>query len=109
MSEVAVSRVPPFVSIVVPCRNEARYIRPLLDSILTNEYPRDRLEVLIVDGMSDDGTRAVIAAYARRHPMIRLLDNPKRITPCALNLGISQARGTIIMRMENRANERSLC
>ena len=94
------SRVPPFVSIVVPCRNEARYIRPLLDSILTNEYPRDRLEVLIVDGMSDDGTRAVIAAYARRHPMIRLLDNPKRITPCALNLGISQARGTIIMRMD---------
>src|SRR5213593_3464626 len=81
---------PPFVSIVVPCRNEAEYVRPLLDSILANEYPRDRLEVLIVDGMSDDGTRAVVAGYASRYPVIRLLDNPKRITPCALNLGISE-------------------
>lgn len=49
---------PPVVSIVVPCRNEAEYIGPLLDSILANEYPRDRLEVLIVDGMSDDGAHA---------------------------------------------------
>ena len=90
----------PVVSIVVPCRNEAEYIGPLLDSILANEYPRDRLEVLIVDGMSDDGTRAVIAGYASRHSVIKLLDNPKRITPCALNLGISRTRGTIIMRMD---------
>lgn len=94
----------PFVSIVVPCRNETEYIRPLLDSILANTYPRDRLEVLIVDGMSDDGTRAVIAEYVARHPVIRLLDNPKRITPCALNLGISRARGTIIVRMDAHAS-----
>lgn len=97
------SRVRPFVSIVVPCRNEAEYIRPLLDSILANEYPRDRLEVLIVDGVSDDGTRAMIADYAGRHPVIQLLDNPKRTTPCALNLGISRARGSIIMRMDAHA------
>lgn len=97
------STVPPFVSIVVPCRNEVGYIRPLLDSVLANEYPRDRLEVLIVDGMSDDGTRAVIADYASRHPVIQLLDNPKRTTPCALNLGIHRAGGTIIMRMDAHA------
>jgi glycosyltransferase involved in cell wall biosynthesis len=94
----------PFVSIVVPCRNEAAYIRQTLDSILANEYPRDRLEVLIVDGMSDDGTRAVIAECARRHPVIQLLDNPKRATPHALNLGISRARGSIIMRMDAHAS-----
>jgi len=94
----------PFVSIVVPCRNEAAYIRPLLDSILANDYPRDRLEVLIVDGMSDDGTRDVIARYAREHPAIQLLDNPKRTTPHALNLGITRARGTIIMRMDAHAS-----
>src|SRR2546428_5121823 len=93
----------PLVSIVVPCRNEAEYIRPLLDSILANHYPGDRLEVLVVDGMSDDATRDVIASYARRHPSIRLLDNPKRITPCALNLGITRARGAIIMRMDAHA------
>src|SRR2546422_9293179 len=94
---------PPFVSIVVACRNEAAYIRPLLDSILANDYPRDRLEVLIVDGMSDDGTRSVIADYASRHPVIQLLDNSKRTTPCALNLGIYRARGTIIVRMDAHA------
>jgi glycosyltransferase involved in cell wall biosynthesis len=94
----------PFVSIVVPCRNEVTHIRRMLDSVLANEYPRDRLEVLIVDGLSDDGTRAVLAEYAMRHPVIRLLDNPQRITPYALNLGISRARGTIIMRMDAHAS-----
>lgn len=93
-----------FVSIVVPCRNEATYIRGLLDSLLATSYPRDQLEVLIVDGMSDDGTRDVIAEYARRHPWIRLLDNPKRTTPCALNLGICRARGTVILRMDAHAH-----
>jgi glycosyltransferase involved in cell wall biosynthesis len=102
-AEVPMSPARPLVSIVVPCRNEVKYIRPLLDSILANEYPHDRLEVLIVDGMSDDGTRDVIADYARRHPVIQLVDNPKRITPCALNLGIIQARGSIIMRMDAHA------
>ena len=93
----------PLVSIVVPCRNEADYIRPLLDSILANDYPRARLEVLVVDGLSDDGTRAVVADYARRYPMIHVLDNPKRTTPHALNLGITRARGAIIMRMDAHA------
>src|SRR6266516_3744543 len=73
--------------------------RPFV-SILANDYPHDRLEVLVVDGMSDDGTREVVAPYAERHPSIRLLDNPRRITPCALNLGISQAGGAIIFRMD---------
>ncbi len=91
---------PPVVSVVVPCRNEAKYVGRMLDSILANEYPRERLEVLIVDGLSDDGTRAVISDYASRHPVIRVIDNPHRTTPYALNLGISRSRGTIIMRMD---------
>jgi glycosyltransferase involved in cell wall biosynthesis len=96
--------VRPFVSIVTPCRNEAAYIGRMLDSIFANEYPRDRFEVIIVDGMSDDGTRDVIADYASRYPMIRMLDNPHRTTPHALNLGISRARGAIIMRMDAHAH-----
>src|SRR5438445_622947 len=95
--------VRPFVSIVVPCRSEAAYIGPMLESMLANEYPSDRLEVLIVDGMSDDGTRDVIADYASRYRVIHLLDNPKRTTPAALNVGISRARGSIIMRMDAHA------
>ena len=56
--------------------------------------------MLVVDGMSDDGTRAVIEEYAQRHPHVHLLDNPKQITPSALNIGIAAARGAIVMRMD---------
>jgi glycosyltransferase involved in cell wall biosynthesis len=94
----------PLVSIVVPCRNEVAYIGPMLDSVLANDYPHARLEILIVDGMSDDGTRAIIVEYAGRYPFIRLLDNPRRITPCGLNLGISGARGEVIVRMDAHAH-----
>lgn len=93
----------PVVSIVIPCRNELGYVRPMLDSVLANDYPRDRIEILIVDGMSDDGTRAVLAEYAARHPVIRVLDNPQRTTPHALNLAIAHSRGDIVMRMDAHA------
>ena len=83
----------PSVSIVVPCRNEERYIVECLDSILACDYPHDRLEVLVVDGMSDDGTRATLTDYATRHPEVRVLDNPRRITPVALNIAIRAASG----------------
>src|SRR5438876_12173323 len=75
----------------------------MLESMLADEYASDRLEVLSVDGMSDDGTRGVIADYASRYRVIHLLDNPKRTTPAALNVGISRARGSIIMRMDAHA------
>ena len=90
----------PFVSIVVPCRNEERYLGACLDSILAGDYPPDRLEVLVVDGMSDDRTREILGRYTARHPFIRRLDNPQRITPAALNVGIRAARGDVIMRMD---------
>lgn len=90
----------PSVSIVVPCRNEERYIVECLDSILACDYPHDRLEVLVVDGMSDDGTRAILTEYATRHPEVRVLDNPRRITPVALNIAIRAARGDVIVRMD---------
>jgi glycosyltransferase involved in cell wall biosynthesis len=90
----------PFVSIVIPCRNEAAFIGPCLKSVLATSFPQERLEVLVADGMSDDGTRAIISELARQNPIIRLLDNPAKITPCALNVGIGAARGDIIMRMD---------
>src|SRR2546422_2666933 len=51
---------------------------------LFRSYPKDRLEVLVCDGMSDDGTREIVAGYAAHHGFIRLVDNPRRITPCAM-------------------------
>ena len=91
------------VSIVIPCRNEMSFIGKCLDSILSNDFPKDRLEVLVIDGMSQDGTRAIAKTYAQRHPFIKLLDNQKRVTPAALNVGISHAKGQIIMRMDAHA------
>ncbi len=90
----------PFVSIAVPCRNEALYIAACLDSILASAYPLNQLEVLIADGMSEDGTRDIVAEYAARYPFIRLLDNPKRIVPAGLNAAIALAKGEIIVRMD---------
>jgi glycosyltransferase involved in cell wall biosynthesis len=90
----------PFVTVIVPTREEERYIAATLDSILATAYPADRLEVLVVDGRSRDRTPAVVREYAARHPAVVLLDNPKRTAPAALNIGIRAARGDIIVRMD---------
>lgn len=89
----------PLVSIIIPCRNEKKYIGGCLDSIIANDYSKENLEMLVIDGMSEDGTRAVIESYFRQYPWIRLIENPKKITPVALNIGITQARGEIILWM----------
>lgn len=90
----------PLVSVIVPCRDEENYIGACLDSILASDYPRERLEVLVADGMSRDRTRAIVAHYAARHGTIRLIDNPARITPTGLNAGLRAAQGEVIMRMD---------
>lgn len=89
----------PLVTAVIPCYNEKAFIGPCLDSVLAFDYPRERLEVLVVDGVSLDGTRRVADAYARQHPFIRVLDNPKRSLAAGWNLGIQQGRGEIILAM----------
>ena len=89
----------PFVSILIPCRNEEKFIDKCMDSIIANDYPKDRMEILIVDGMSDDGTRDILRRYIQQYSFIKLLDNHKKITPVALNIGIKSAKGEIIMIM----------
>src|SRR6185503_3612344 len=81
----------PFVSVILPCRNEKPFIAKCLDSILAQNYPVDKMEVLIVDGMSEDGTRIIIKDYLTKFSRLKLLDNPPKITPCALNTGINHA------------------
>jgi glycosyltransferase involved in cell wall biosynthesis len=90
----------PSVTVIVPCRNEARYIGPCLESIMATAYPQDRLEILVVDGQSTDNTRKIVAEYAEKYPLIRLLDNPLRVVPRALNIGIQAATGDVIARMD---------
>lgn len=90
----------PYVTVVIPMRNEERNIARCLKSILAGDYPRDCLEVLVLDGMSSDGSRDVVLDYSERHPWIRLLNNPRRIQSAALNTGLKEARGEIIVRMD---------
>lgn len=89
----------PFVSIIIPCRNEEKYIKECIDSVIANDYPKDKLEILIVDGMSKDKTRDIIKRYSEL-PYIKLIDNKEKIVPHALNMGIKNAKGNIIIRMD---------
>jgi len=91
------------VSVIIPCRDEQDYIKFCLDSIIANDYPKEKLQVLVVDGMSEDGTRQIIKEYTQRHSNIFLLDNKKKITPSALNIGIKNAKSEIIIRADAHA------
>ncbi|MEO8601633.1 MAG: glycosyltransferase family 2 protein [bacterium] len=90
----------PLVSVIIPMRNEAASIAGLLESVLAQDYPPDRLEVLVIDGASDDGSTAVVERLAARDARLRLLHNPQRIVPPALNIAIRAARGTVIARVD---------
>ena len=95
---------PTKVSIVIPCRNEARYIRSVVDSVLSSDVPTGGMEIIVVDGISDDGTREILAEYEGKHPeLLRVLDNPKRVVPSSMNMGIRAARGEIIVRLDAHA------
>jgi glycosyltransferase involved in cell wall biosynthesis len=97
----------PQVTLILPIRNEARYIAQCLDAVLAQTYPRECLEILVVDGMSDDGTREIVNRSIAKISNLQspisnlfLLDNPERIVPTALNRGIQNARGEIIIRVD---------
>jgi glycosyltransferase involved in cell wall biosynthesis len=90
----------PLVTVVLPIRNEGRYIRECLDAVMAQDYPHQRMEVLVADGMSTDDTRAVVGAFQSAHSNLRLIDNPGRIVATGLNLAIAQARGDIVVRVD---------
>jgi succinoglycan biosynthesis protein ExoA len=92
----------PKVSIIIPCYNEAATIRLVLEALARQTYPLEELEVVIADGMSSDGTRVEIESFQREHPAlnIRIVDNPDRHIPFALNRGIAAAQGEIIIRLD---------
>jgi len=89
------------VSIIIPCRNEEDFIAGCLDSILDNNRDlHSEMEILVVDGMSEDETRKIVSRYTEQYPFIRLVDNPRLIAAAALNIGIREARGDIIIRLD---------
>jgi glycosyltransferase involved in cell wall biosynthesis len=88
------------VSIVMPCRNERPHIEHCIRSLLAQDPPIGGFEVIVADGMSDDGTRDILAQLAREHPQLRVIDNPKLIVSSGLNAAIRESRGRIILRMD---------
>ena len=96
------SKNQPTVSVFVPCFNEERNMVRLLDSLANQTFPVAEMEILIVDGLSTDRTRAIIKKYMTRTPlpMIRILDNPDRFIPHALNIGVKNAQGDFLVRMD---------
>jgi len=90
----------PAVSVVVPCRNEKRYIRQFVDSMLSQEPPPGGFELIIADGRSTDGTREMLTQMSAVNSLIRVIDNPGRIVSTGLNGAILVARGDIIIRAD---------
>jgi len=92
-----------FVSIIMPCRNEGRYIQNCFESLTQNTYPKDKQEILIVDGMSTDNTRGIIHEFMDKRSFVKLFNNEKYITPAAMNIGIKNSKGEIIIRVDAHA------
>jgi glycosyltransferase involved in cell wall biosynthesis len=86
----------------MPIRNEADFIAQSLGAVLTQTYPPECMEVLIADGISDDGTREVIQQIQAKYPdvLVSVLDNPGRIVPTGFNIALSHARGDIVVRVD---------
>lgn len=91
------------VAVIVPCRNEKKHIQRFISSLLQQDIRGLELEIIIADGMSDDGTRATLEAIARQQTAIRVIDNEAQIASTGLNKAIKFARSEVIIRMDVHA------
>ena len=94
-----------FISVVMPVYNEEKYIENCIDSLLLQDYQQECMEWIFVDGMSSDRTRELIGSYIEKYPkLIKLLNNPNKTVPYAMNIGIKEARGKYIIRLDAHAD-----
>jgi succinoglycan biosynthesis protein ExoA len=94
----------PFFSIIVPVRNEERFIGSVLEQLLTQDYPAERLEVLVADGRSTDATREVVLAAGVEYPNLHLLDNPRQWSSAGRNIAIRAACGDIVLLIDGHCD-----
>jgi succinoglycan biosynthesis protein ExoA len=90
----------PFVSVVMPVHNEIKFISRSVPAVLNQDYARDRMEIIIADGMSTDGTRKLLQEYALADNRLLIIDNPKSIVAAGLNAAFAVSRGQIIVRVD---------
>ncbi|MEX0874318.1 MAG: glycosyltransferase family 2 protein [Actinomycetota bacterium] len=98
----------PFVSVVMPVRNEADHIGSSLGAVLEQDYPVDKIEVIVVDGVSEDATSETVrrlaeTARTEARPAVTLISNPSKVVPVALNRALTRARGEVIVRVDGHA------
>lgn len=91
------------LSVICPIYNEEKYIGQFLESILQQDFPKEDLEILLVDGKSKDKTREIIRTYAEKYPCLKMVDNPQQTVPYAMNNGIKNAKGDTIIRLDAHA------
>src|SRR5215510_5627774 len=91
---------PPFVSVVMPVRNESRFIARSLGAVLAQDYPALSMEVIVIDGMSSDLTRRIVQDFQAQDARVRLVYNPRQIVATGLNAAIDQAQGKVIVRVD---------
>lgn len=94
----------PSVSIIMPVFNEEPFMARSLAGALAQDYPSDKMEILIADGMSTDGTRDIVKRIQTDKPAVRLIDNPQRIVSTGMNQAIASARGEIIVRLDGHCD-----
>jgi cellulose synthase/poly-beta-1,6-N-acetylglucosamine synthase-like glycosyltransferase len=96
--------VVPLVTVVIPCRDEEAYIEGCIEAVRRQAWPLDRLEILVADGMSVDGTREILGRLAAADARIHLVDNPAHVQAAGLNECIRRAHGDVIVRMDVHAD-----
>ena len=91
------------VAVIVPCRNEAEFIEDCIDALMAQEAVPKDYSVLVLDGMSDDGTREILSRLTAKYPRLRVLDNPELIVSTALNRGIIASNSSVVIRVDGHA------
>jgi glycosyltransferase involved in cell wall biosynthesis len=89
-----------FVSVIVPVRNEERYIRECVSSLVKQTYPTENYEIIVVDGRSSDKSREIVDELSRESRHLYCIDNPAGTAPAAMNIGIRHAKGDVIIRTD---------
>jgi glycosyltransferase involved in cell wall biosynthesis len=87
----------PFITVVMPVRNEARFIRKTLDQLFAQDYPIDRYEIIVSDGESIDETRTIVREISQIHPQVILMDNPGQLPSSGRNIGFRNGKGDIFI------------
>lgn len=88
------------ISLIIPCRNEYKFIGDCLQQCLDQKCLSDEVEIIVADGQSDDGTLQILENYSRLYPQIKIIENTEKVTPVALNKAILAAKGEIVVRID---------